>query len=320
MDPYDALACSLGFDSRHNNKVSSPLTIACIGAAHLDHRGTTLAPVVLGTSNPGLVVTDAGGVARNVAENLHRLGCRVMLCSRVGNDEAGRRMLAQPFDTSWISISASRPTASYTAILDCSGELVVGLADMQVYDEVTPEVLGPALPSLCAAALWFADANLPGETLDWLLSKAGPIPVAVDAISVAKSRRLAPLLSRIPYLFCNLSQAGSLCGDTFQDPVAAARALLERGARCGVVTGGAKGIAVYEAGCVMELPALVANPVRDVTGAGDALVTGTLYGLLRQGSSLHAAARLGLAAAAITVESSHSVAPHLTSEVLHARC
>lgn len=299
----------------------STLSIACIGAAHLDHRGTTQAPVVLGTSNPGSVVTDLGGVARNVAENLYRLGCRVMLCSRVGDDEAGRRVLAQPFDTSWISISASRPTASYTAILDCAGELVVGLADMQVYDEVTPEVLAPALPSLGEAAIWFADANLPVETLDWLLVQAGPVPVAVDAISVAKSRRLVSLLRRIPYLFCNLAQAGSLCGgDALQDPAAAARALLQLGASCGVVTGGVKGVAVYESGRVTALPALVADPVRDVTGAGDALIAGTLYGLLLRRDSLCEAVRLGLAAAAITVESITAVSPHLNAEVLHARC
>jgi pseudouridine kinase len=300
--------------------VLSPFTIACIGAAHLDRRGATDAPVVLATSNPGSVVTDLGGVARNVAENLHRIDCRVLLCLRVGDDEAGRRVLAQPFDTSWISVSPSRSTASYTAILDHTGELVVGLADMEIYEEMTPEVLSQAIPSLRTASMWFVDANLTGQTLDWLLGQSGAIPVAVDAISVAKSRRLIPLLHRIPYLFCNLAQAGSLCGDAFQDPVAAARALLERGARCGVVTGGAKGIAVYEAGRVTALAAFAADPVRDVTGAGDALVAGTLYGLLRQGSSLRAAARLGLAAAAITVESSHSVAPHLTSEVLHARC
>lgn len=298
----------------------STATIACIGAAHLDRRGTAHAPVVLGTSNPGTVVTELGGVARNVAENLHRLGCRVILCSRTGDDEAGRRVQDQPFDTSLVTLSQTCPTASYTALLDCSGELVVGLADMQVYDEVTPEVLAPALPSLRTAAIWFADANLPGETLDWLLKQAGPIPVAVDAISVAKSRRLVPLLSRIPYLFCNLAQAGSLCsGDAFQDPSAAARSLLQLGARCGVVTGGATGIAVYESGRVTALPALLADPVRDVTGAGDALIAGALYGLSLQGHSLCGAARLGLAAAAITVESTHSVSPHLNAEVLHAR-
>lgn len=264
-------------------------------------------------------MTDLGGVARNVAENLYRLGCRVMLCSRVGNDEAGRRVLAQPFDTSWISVSLSRSTASYTAILDHTGELVVGLADMEIYEEVTPEVLSPAIPSLRTASMWFVDANLPGETLDWLIEQASGIPVAVDAISVAKSRRLAPLLPRIPYLFCNLAQAGSIVGGkTLASTADAARRLQERGARSGIVTAGAKGIAVYANGTIEELASAPADAVRDVTGAGDALIAGALYGLVR-GRPLSDAARLGLAAAAITVESTHSVSPILNAEVLDAR-
>ena len=73
---------------------------------------------ILGTSNPGSVFTDDGGVARNVAVNLMRLGREVVLCSRVGNDEAGRRVLAQSVDTSLVTVSEGRPTASYTAILE----------------------------------------------------------------------------------------------------------------------------------------------------------------------------------------------------------
>jgi sugar/nucleoside kinase (ribokinase family) len=71
-------------------------TIACIGGAHLDRRGLLHAPVVLGTSNPGSVRTDLGGVARNVAQNLAHLGSQVLLCSRVGDDKAGRQVLSQP--------------------------------------------------------------------------------------------------------------------------------------------------------------------------------------------------------------------------------
>ena len=77
------------------------------------------------------------------------------------------------------------------------------------------------------------------------------------------------------------------------------------------------GIAVYERGGIALMPALPAAP-RDVTGAGDALVAGTLYGLLQQ-RDLRAAARLGLAAAAIAVESESSAAPSLTAEALYAR-
>jgi pseudouridine kinase len=273
-------------------------------------------PLVLGTSNPGAVYTDFGGVARNVAQNLARLGCPVLLCSRVGNDEAGRLVLSQPLDTSLVTISAACPTASYTAILETTGELVIGLADMDVYDEVTPDVLAPALSRLREASLWFIDTNLPGDTIAWLLASA-EVPVAVDAISVAKSRRLLPLLPRIHDLFCNLAQAGALAGTVFSSLVEAAHALVSLGAASGIVSAGPRGIVVYDRASVSLMPALPATP-RDVTGAGDALVSGTLYGL-SQHLDLCAAARLGLAAAAIAVESASSAAPCLTPEALHAR-
>jgi pseudouridine kinase len=291
-------------------------TIACIGGAHWDRRGMLHAPLVLGTSNPGTVYTDLGGVARNVAQNLTRLGCRVLLCSRVGDDEAGRQVLSQPLDTSLVTVSSACPTASYTAILETTGELVAGLADMDVYDEMTPALLRSAVPRLREASLWFIDTNLPGDTIGWLLATA-EVPVAVDAISVAKSRRLLPLVPRIGYLFCNLAQAGALAGNGFTDLREAAHALVRLGATSGIVSAGPRGIAVYDGAGISVMPALPATP-RDVTGAGDALVSGTLYGLSRH-LDLRAAARLGLAAAAIAVESDSSAAPCLTPEALHAR-
>jgi pseudouridine kinase len=294
-----------------------PPTIACIGGAHVDRLGKLHAPVVLGTSNPGTVFGDLGGVARNVAQNLARVGCRVLLCSRVGDDDAGRLVLAQPFDTSLVAVSPTCRTASYTAILEPSGELVIGLADMEIYDEMTPETIAPALPLLRTAGLWFVDSNLPGETIDWLLAAAGDIPVAADAISVAKSRCLLPLLPRLRYVFCNLAQAGALAGTAFREPAEAARSMRALGPSAGIVSAGARGIAIYDAEGVQAMPALPAAP-RDVTGAGDALVSGTLYGLSRR-LDLCAASRLGLAAAALTVEADGPAAPHLTLEALHDR-
>jgi pseudouridine kinase len=290
--------------------------LACIGGAHVDRRGVLRGPLVLGTSNPGALYTDLGGVARNVAQNLARLECPVILCSRVGDDEAGRQVLAQPLDTSLITISRTASTASYTAILESSGELVIGVADMAVYDELTPAILAPHLSKLRAAVLWFLDSNLPAATLAWLLESA-EVPVAVDAISVAKALRLVPLLPRIRYLFCNLAQAGAMACATFRLPGEAAESLAHLGAVSGIVSAGPDGIAIYQSGAVTVMPALKATP-RDVTGAGDALVAGTLYGLSLQ-LDLLAAARLGLAAAAIAVESRDSAAPNLTVEALRAR-
>ena len=274
------------------------------------------APMVPGSSNPGTVRTSLGGVARNVAQNLARLGCDVLLCSRVGDDDAGGRVIAQRLDTSLITVSQICPTASYTAVLEPCGELVIGLADMDVYDELTPAVLAPTVPRLREAGLWFLDANLPAATMAWLLEQA-EVPVAADAVSVAKSPRLLPLLRRIAYLFCNVAQAAALSGGLFAGPGGAAEALQALGSRSGIVSAGSAGIAVYERAGIALMPALPAAP-RDVTGAGDALVAGTLYGLSQQ-RDLRAAARLGLAAAAIAVESESSAAPSLTAEALQAR-
>jgi hypothetical protein len=95
----------------------------------------------------------------------------------------------------------------------------------------------------------------------------------------------------------------------FIDPREAAEALVGLGATTGVVSRPC-GIAEYDRATISVMPALPVIP-RDVTGAGDALVSGTLYGL-SQSLDLRAASSLGLAAAAITVESESSAAPSLT--------
>ena len=83
------------------------------------------------------------------------------------------------------------------------------------------------------------------------------------------------------------------------------------------MTAGAAGVRAWNGAERIDLPALPAHP-RDVTGAGDALIAGTLFGLTG-GLPLFDAVSLGLAAAAITVESSHTVEPELTAELMYAR-
>jgi pseudouridine kinase len=87
------------------------------------------------------------------------------------------------------------------------------------------------------------------------------------------------VLPRISILFANLAQAASVADvESIPDAAHAARALHALGARAGIVTAGAAGIAVWIGDDVRTLAALPAVP-RDVTGAGDALIAGTLFGL-----------------------------------------
>ncbi len=302
-------------------------SVLCAGGVVADRKLHLLAPAVPATSNPARGAMAAGGVARNVAENLARLGVGVALVSRVGDDEAGRSLRAQlvalGVDVSRVGVVPGASTAQYVAVLDPGGDLVIGAADMAVLDAVPAADVDAGWPEV---GLVLADCNLPAPVLAHVLARgrddgvAGGVEVAVDAVSAPKVARLPTDLSGVGVLFCNRDEARALlvrCGrDAGGHDAALARQLRLAGARRVVLTRAAAGVLLADAAGERELPAVPARPV-DVTGAGDALVAGTLAGLLA-GRHLDDAARLGILVAALTVESEHSVRPDLSPEVVAA--
>ena len=145
------------------------------------------------TSNPGTVVRTPGGVGRNVAENLARLGSRVALVSTVGSDPdgdwlleetaaAGRRRLAG---------AARRPDRAGTS--RCSTPAATWRSASRTWRPPTrsgPEVLDHDL--IRSADLVVVDGNLPATTVDAVLALG--VRVVIDPVSVAKAERIAPLL------------------------------------------------------------------------------------------------------------------------------
>lgn len=284
---------------------------AAIGAAHLDRIARAEGPVALGSSNPAAVAASPGGVARNVAENLARLGSEVRLISRVGDDEAGRSVLAATraagVDVSEVEVVAGAATAGYTALLDPAGGLVVAFADMAIYDGFDASWLAE---TAVETPRWFVDANLPTETLAELAKrKAAGTFLAADAVSAPKAERLRSVLSALDLLFVNLDEASALTGRA--DPAEAATVLRSAGVGAMVLMLGAGGALVVDANGTTAIPA---TPIaaRDVTGAGDALIGVTLDALAR-GRPLGQAVRRGVGAAALTIAHPGAVRPDLVT-------
>jgi pseudouridine kinase len=238
-----------------------------------------------------------GGVGRNVALAMARLGVRVTLASRVGDDAAGTALLValggEGIDTRDIGRGAEAATARYWAVLEPTGELATGLADMAVLDALQPADLDPA--TTVPADAWFIDSNLPTACIDHLLEHpARPALVAADTVSTTKAERLRGKLAAIDLLFTNAAEAAVLAGEA--DP----ELLLDQGVRAVVMGEGASGLVAADGSGVTRLAALdVAK--RDVTGAGDTLAATTLVAGLA-GLRLQAAARVGRLAAAAVLE------------------
>ncbi|PRD41665.1 carbohydrate kinase [Phyllobacterium phragmitis] len=300
--------------------------IAVLGGAVFDRKYHARAPLISGTSNPVDGHRSFGGVARNVAENLARLDVTTAFVSIVGDDDTGRSIIRHlrdlGVDTSQIVVSGEAPTAEYAAILGPENELVLGIADMGIFDLFSPSHLDRVWPHLAAANWVFADCNLPAETLQTLITRkeGARFRLAIDAVSSPKAGRLPKNLDGVDILFLNLDEAHAVLGRSENEPrlspERAADALRAGGVAEVVLTMGAAGMLVASAEGMTKIDAVPAQPV-DVTGAGDAMIAGTLYRLL-SGASLAEGARTGSLLATLTTESEASVHPLLSPRFLAA--
>lgn len=298
----------------------------CIGGAVLDRKYHARNDLIFETSNPVDGHRSFGGVARNVAENLVRLGADVSFVSIVGDDEVGRALTRNlrdlGVDVSQVVTTTERPTAEYAAILGPRNDLVLGIADMEIFDLFLPTYLDRAWPHLASATWVFCDCNMPSVVIEALISRkaSARFKLAIDTVSSPKSIRLPSNLSGIDLLFTNHDEANTILGvgdaEDRLAPREAAQALYERGAREVVVTMGPNGYAIAGESGVTSMRSVPANPV-DITGAGDAMIAGTLYRVL-EGDDTIRATQTGALLATLTTESESSVHPDLSPRFLAA--
>jgi pseudouridine kinase len=296
--------------------------VVVIGGANVDVRARSHTKAVPATSNPGTVSRSAGGVGRNVAENLARLGTPVRLVAAVGRDDEGDRLLA---DTAAAGVDVdhvvrtAEPTGSYLAVLDADGELVVAVSDMAGTDALRPDHVRRVRPLVAAAEILVVDGNLGPQTLAACLDLAHETgtPVVLDPVSVPKAARVATLLDAgrpLLALTPNLAELGALTARTVADETDitdAAAALHQLGVTHVWVRLGPAGSVLSSTGATTRLDT-VPGPVVDVTGAGDAMLAAFCHGLVA-GRSPAEAARRGHAAAALTVAVPHTVRQDLNA-------
>ncbi|WP_312797075.1 PfkB family carbohydrate kinase [Tianweitania sp.] len=306
-----------------------PGHIVCIGGAVFDRKHRLQSPLAMETSNPVDSVHSFGGVARNVAESLALLGERPLFISAVGDDQTGQHLLnhlrGRGVDLSGVIMVPGQITAEYSAVLSPDGQLVFGMDNMRLFDLLTPAALARIWSHLAAASWVFAETNLPAETLEALIRRqgGGRYKLAIDAVSIGKVRKLPNDLTGIDLLFLNADEAAILLSGaratTLDEAMDAAQALQGKGAGMVQLSLGSKGVVIAGEGTQTTLPSIPATVI-DLTGAGDAMVAGTLHSLL-SGKDLAAAAALGNLMSALTIETTGTVRADLSLATLesHAR-
>ena len=303
--------------------------VVVVGGANVDIKVQSSGGIISGTSNPGHSSLAAGGVGRNIAENLARLGTVTHLVCAIGNDVLGEWLVAETAAAGVNVDSALRSglaTGTYTAVLDVDGELVVAVAAMTAADELTPARLGDSVTLRSAAAMIVLDGNLSVDVLAAAVDDAAVagVPVLLDPVSDPKAQRLTPILSAtrpIHVVTPNRTELAVLTGlpvGNISEIETAARSLLTRGVQNVWVRLGSLG-SLYFTTDGQGTP-LSSTPVvvRDVTGAGDAMAGAFVHALIAGRSPIEAA-RFAHAAAALTIISEHTVCPDVSVQLVEAQ-
>jgi 1-phosphofructokinase family hexose kinase len=267
------------------------------------------------------VAITAGGKGLNVARAARALGVPAMLVSFVPGHtgRAGAAMVAAE-GVELRGVPSPGELRSTAVILEADGRTTVlnepgpgiGPADWEAYErELAAHIAGHGV-LVCSGSV------PPGSPRDAYarlvaLAGAGGLRSVVDAGGVTLEAALA---AGADVVTPNLGEADGVLGiggggteqvdaahDARPRAVAAAVALVTRGARAAVVTAAAAGAALA---CADAAPVWIPSPtvaeVRNPVGAGDVLAAG-LAAALERGEPLEAALRAGIAAAAASVES-----------------
>ena len=260
--------------------------VLCAGLITVDH---VCAPIAHIPAAGELVMTDrielaVGGSAANVGLDLRRLGRRVSIAGRVGDDVLGRHVASVLGEegalSDQITFSPTAPTAT-TMVVNVRGEdrrfvHAAGANTEFTGNEISLDVVRRSRAIYVGG--FGLNARLSGENVARLFetARAAGVLTVLDVVVGGEDvgRMLEPVLSLTDLFVPNEDECRVITG--LADPADQARRFRELGARCVVVTRGEKGAILCDESRFVSMGAHAVEQV-DATGGGDAFVAGYVH-------------------------------------------
>lgn len=272
-------------------------------------------------SNPGYVKVSHGGVCRNIAENMARLGVNTKLISIVGNDEKGRSILQHAesvgLDMKDSLVLDGESTPTYMAILNEQGEMESAIVDMKITDKISEEFVDLKSDIIKNSEYMVLDSDNP-KILEYILTKfAEDTKFILDPVSASKVAHIKHLISKFHTIKPNRHEAECLCGfkiETNEDVKRAGRYFIDLGVKHVFISLDADGM-YYNDG--QEEGFLKVNDVHvvNVTGAGDSCIAGIGYGYMNN-LSIKETLKYAMAMSIITISHEETIYPTMCSELV----
>lgn len=299
--------------------------LVCAGGVSLDIHSASANKIVPFDSNPGKVITAPGGVIRNIAENLSRMGFATVLLSAVGKDAFGetlvRDCLEKGIDATHVMHDSCHSSPVYLDVLDETGDMYVAVNDMKISECIPVSYFQENDAIIREAAAVMLDTNLSREAIESVCKIAAMenVPVYADPVSTIKAPRLLSSLPLLHFIKPNRMELSELTGlpcDNEEEIENALTRLLENGPEEVCVTLGKRG-SIYADHNGLLLHETIETPaaMKNATGAGDAFCAGFAAAELK-GFSKQECLKTGSLCSRLAVESAEAVSRMISPQLL----
>lgn len=292
--------------------------VTVIGGANIDITGSPYYNLNPNDSNPGKTIMSLGGVARNIAENLSRMGVDIEFITVLGDDLYSKEIKDSCSKLN-ISLKHSQTisgerTSTYLCITNELGEMQLAISDMEIYENITPSYLEENLDMINDGAVCIADTNITQESLNYLMDNC-KVPIFIDTVSTNKTEKIKNVLHNIHTLKPNIIEAEILSGMkivNMEDLEKATDLIIDKGVKNIFVTLGPKGV-YYTDGKTKGSILPVSTEIINTTGAGDSYLAAVTWAYLN-GFDIEQSAKAGLAASSICIRSNMTVSQDISAE------
>lgn len=293
--------------------------VTVIGGANVDIQGFSSNKLKLNDSNPGTVRVSVGGVGRNIAENLSRLGIETKLISVFGDDLYGDKISSEcriaGVDIENCLILKNLQSSSYLSVLDENGDMKVAISDMDIIDQLNIDFIKSKTHIIENSAVIVIDTNLSKEVIEYLLNNFRHKTFFVDTVSTTKARKIKEVIGFFHTIKPNIYEVAELTGIKIKnsnDLQKAADILLKEGVIRVFISQGKEGI-FYKDNHIAKNVNAPDIKVINTTGSGDAFMAGLVYSYINDmviDDTIH----FSMTAAEMTLSHENTINPSISAE------
>ena len=296
--------------------------VCVIGGCNIDFIAKSFEKINMKDSNPGTLEYSFGGVAKNIAENLLKMGIENKFISVFGDDVYSKEIKDYlkkiGLDFSNSKFLTNRGMSNYISILDENNDLFTAISSMEVLDEINIEFISKIIDLIKSYKYIVMDTNLREDVLEYICKNCPNSKIIVDCVSRKKALKIKKLLKYIYLLKPNIYEAEELTDIPYEnesDLEKIVNVFLEKGVQKVFISMGEKGILYAdknENGIVRIKDKL---KIENTSGCGDAAMSGIIFGVVNENDILECA-KLGNIAGFITAQSMDTVSKDISEKNL----